>query len=146
MRTLDSFGEWVGEGEHRAGIAVLIVTTEDEQPDAPSTACLDWLCLKRHDATTLQGLRFAVLGLGDSSFLASAYRGISWATARDCNRAAQAVDAWLEQRGGERLVTRGESDERTGSEEIGPWIEGLLPVIEQSRAEIASASRSGGDE
>ena len=130
LHTLDAFESWasdarLGEGG-RSHAAVLIVTTiEDEQPDAQSAACLRFLRRKSHGTTLLDGLNFAVLGLGDSNNLATTWRRVDWATPRDVNQAAQNVDAWLAHLGGKRFHALGESDDRTDNLPIESWIEGM---------------------
>ena len=97
LRTLDSFWSWAHErrlgNEGGQAVAALLVTTvEDEQPDESAAKCLDstvrtWKTGGASAASTLIGLRFSVLGLGDSRAIGASYRTTTWATARDCNQA-----------------------------------------------------------
>ena len=82
----------------------------------------------------LDGVRFAVLGLGDSRTVGASWRVTSWATAKDCNQAAQLMERWLRQLGGERFCSRGEADDRTGNCEIGPWVGRMWDAIGASAA------------
>ena len=137
VRSLDTFGSWVAEvrlgtGGGKAPAVLLATTVEDYQPDEATASCIKFLRRRSgpEDAgPSLAGLLFAVLGLGDSNFLASSHRSIAWAAAKDCNQAAQDLDLWLEQQGGTRFNLRGEADDRTGNLAVSPWIAGVWPAL-----------------
>lgn len=132
---VDAFGKWaaaLGPEGLRRSAAVLIVPTEDGQPDRPSFKCVLWAALASN-SHALHGLRYAILGLGDTAQLGTTWRGTSWASARDVNQGAQMVDAWLKQIGGTRFYARGEADERTGNEvssrtSVRPFARAPLPT------------------
>ena len=135
--SLDAFGSWVAEvrlgaGGGKAPAVLLATTVEDFEPDDATAGCLKFL---RHRTSaedagpSLAGLSFAVLGLGDSNLLAASHRSITWATAKDCNHAAQDLDLWLEQQGGTRFKARGEADDRTGNLAVSPWVAGVWPAL-----------------
>ena len=63
-------------------------------------------------------LRYTVLGLGDSNLLLDRQT----TTAKDCNQAAEGLDARLAALGGRRVCPLGMADERTGLKEVEPWI------------------------
>ena len=127
--TLECFEGAVDSLRMADTLAVLIVTTgEDGEVNELAEACLKFLALKTN-ATRLCGIRFAVLGLGDSNLLATSHRSISWASGRDCNQGGELFDRWLEQTGGRRLVRRGESDARTDHDALGPWMETLWATL-----------------
>jgi NADPH-ferrihemoprotein reductase len=69
---------------------------------------------------------FAVLGVGDSNLLLDRQT----TTAKDCNQVAQELDARLQALGGRRHFELGLSDERTGMEEVEPWIDGFWKSLE----------------
>lgn len=68
---------------------------------------------------------FTVLGLGDSNLLLDRQT----TTAKDCNQVAQELDARLAALGGNRCYELGMSDERTGLQEVEPWIDGLWKTL-----------------
>jgi sulfite reductase alpha subunit-like flavoprotein len=126
LSTLDGFERFVLAEPAVCATAVLIVTTvEDEQPDPQSATCMRFLRRKSHGRALLAGLRFAVLGLGDSNNLATRWRRVDWATPRDVNQAGQNMDAWLDHLGGTRFHARGDADERTDNEQVADWIAGM---------------------
>jgi hypothetical protein len=77
---------------------------------------------KTHPETLLADkFHYTVLGLGDSNLLLDRQK----TSAKDCNQAAQELDSRLQAIGGCRHYPLGMSDERTGLEEVEPWIDGL---------------------
>lgn len=126
LSTLDGFERFVMGEPAACATAVLIVTTvEDEQPDPQSAACMRFLRRKSHGRALLAGLRFAVLGLGDSYNLAGVWKRVDWANPRDVNQAGQNMDAWLDLLGGTRFHARGDSDDRTDNVQVAAWIAGM---------------------
>ena len=71
------------------------------------------------------GFKFAVLGLGDSNLLLDRQT----TTAKDCNQVAQRLDARLEALGATRFHPLGLADERTGLQEVEPWIESFWRTV-----------------
>ena len=90
---------------------------------------------KTHPADLLNKWSFAVLAVGDSNLLLDRQT----TTAKDCNKSGQVLDARLEELGASRFYRRGEADERTGMQEVEPWIEGLWSAL-------AKAGETGGGE
>lgn len=62
-----------------------------------------------------------MLGVGDSNLLLDRQT----TTAKDCNQVAQELDSRLAALGGKRFYELGLADERTGLQEVEPWIDGL---------------------
>ena len=132
MHNLVDFEAFSGGPAQSSPALLLITTIEDEQPCPASAACLRFLRRKSHGPKTLDGLQFAVLGLGDSNLLAVAWRRVDCFGARDCNQAAEKVDSWLKHLGGTRFCRRGEADDRTGNTEIDGWLERLWAALRLS--------------
>lgn len=86
-------------------------------------SCVRFFKRKTHPVDLLSSKNFAytVLGLGDSNLLLDRQT----TTANDCNQVAQEFDARLATLGGKRMYPLGLADERTGLEEVEPWITGL---------------------
>jgi sulfite reductase alpha subunit-like flavoprotein len=103
----------------------ILQTAENAEPPEDAERLLGYFKRRTHPDTLLNGVRFAVLGVGDSNLLLDRQS----TSAKDCNQAAQLLDRRLGELGGGRLLERGEADERTGLEEVGPWIEALLSVL-----------------
>lgn len=131
---LVSLGTWkrglesstaAGGGLEEATAIFCVATVENEAPDEEAGACVRWLSRRTHAADALRGLRFCVLGLGDSNLLLDRQT----TTAADCNQVAQKVDARLEALGATRFYARGEADDRTGNLEIEPWLDGLWGAL-----------------
>jgi NADPH-ferrihemoprotein reductase len=82
---------------------------------------------KTHPETLLTGkFRYTVLGLGDSNLLLDRQK----TGAKDCNQVAQELDMRLCSLGGGRHFSLGLSDERTGMEEVEPWIDGFWSSLQ----------------
>jgi NADPH-ferrihemoprotein reductase len=114
--------------------AVFIVqTAENELPPESAGGCTRYFGRRTHPPGLLAGrLAFSVLGLGDSNLLLDRQT----TTAKDCNQVAQLLDARLEALGATRFHPHGEADDRTGNQEIKPWIASL-------RAALGAAGASG---
>lgn len=109
-------------------VAIFIVQTiENESPTEDAGACIRYFQRKTHPETllTTNKVQFAVLGLGDTNLLLDRRH----TSAKDCNRVAQKLDSRLEKLGGTRFCDRGECDERTGMQEVEPWIDMLVDKI-----------------
>jgi sulfite reductase alpha subunit-like flavoprotein len=145
LAALDGFERFVTAEPAVCSTAILIVTTlEDEQPDPQSAACMRFLRRKCHGRALLAGVRFAVLGLGDSNNLAQSWRRVDWATPPDVNQAGQNMDAWLDHLGGTRFHARGDADDRTDNVQVAPWIAGMwralgpVPPPDRYRSAVAA--------
>lgn len=108
-------------------VSIFIVQTiENESPTEDAGACIRYFKRKTHPETLLTNkVQFAVLGLGDSNLLLDRQH----TSAKDCNQVAQKLDSRLEKLGGTRFCNRGECDERTGMQEVEPWIDMLVDKI-----------------
>ena len=77
----------------------------------------------------LQGLRFAVVAVGDTNLLLDRQT----TTAKDCNRVGQQVDGQLAKLGASRMLARCEANEAVGLEEaVEPWLERLWPELKKA--------------
>ena len=110
-------------------LAIFITQTiENEAPPEDAGACIRFFKRKTHPETLLTNHSlFAVIGLGDSNLLLDRQH----TAAKDCNQVAQMLDARLEKLGGQRFCERGEGDERTGLQEVDPWIDMLVEKIKE---------------
>ena len=104
----------------------LLQTAENNQPPEDASKFLRYFKRKTHPETMLADkLRFAVLGLGDSNLLLDRQT----TGAKDCNACGQLLDSRLEALGATRIHELGLADERTGMEEVEPWIKGLWEAL-----------------
>ena len=130
---MQGFEDWLGsETDEAHPPPCLFIVTTDEEMELKSEGaqkCLKFLARRTNGPGTLRGLRFAVLGLGDSNHLAMSHRSISWASGKDCNQCGELFDRWLEQIGGTRMVRRGEMDARTDNDALDPWLDKLWRVV-----------------
>ncbi|KAJ1480068.1 flavoprotein-like protein [Baffinella frigidus] len=113
--------------DEEPSVSIFVVQTveNDEAPES-SGACIRFLKRKTHPADHLAGkMSFSVLAVGDSNLLLDRQT----TTAKDCNKVGQGLDVRLAEIGGTRFHPRGEADERTGLQEVEPWIEGLWPAL-----------------
>jgi sulfite reductase alpha subunit-like flavoprotein len=94
-------------------------TIENAAPTEDGGVTTRFFARQSHPPTLLAGIRYAVLGLGDSNLLLDRQT----TTAKDCNQVAQTLDARLTALGGTRLHPLGLADERTGlDDDVEPWI------------------------
>ena len=70
-------------------------------------------------------LLYAVLGLGDTNLLLDRQT----TTAKDCNQVARRLDARLAALGATRFHDIGETDDRTGNQELDPWISACVAKL-----------------
>ena len=104
----------------------LLQTVENNQPPEEASKFLRFFKRKTHPETMLADkLKFAVLGLGDSNLLLDRQT----TGAKDCNACGQLLDTRLEALGATRIYELGLTDERTGMEEVEPWIVGLWETL-----------------
>jgi 5,10-methylenetetrahydrofolate reductase len=99
----------------------VLETIENEQPSEPASTATRYFHRKDKSPGMLSRLRYSMLGLGDSNLLLDRQT----TSAKDCNQAAQRLDTRLAELGGVPFYARGEADDRTGNQEIEPWLEGL---------------------
>ncbi|KAL1510218.1 hypothetical protein AB1Y20_006546 [Prymnesium parvum] len=128
---MDGFKRWADElslgkeGQKDVVVCFIVATIENEQPPESAGACIRFFNRTSNPKGMLARgsapLQFTVLGLGDSNLLLDRQT----TTAKDCNQVAQKLDARLEELGGRRFYPRGEVDDRTGSLELAPWIDGI---------------------
>jgi len=108
----------------------IMQTVENGNATEDGGTTLRFFKRKTHPSDLLSGgkFHFAVLGVGDSNLLLDRQT----TSAKDCNQVAQELDERLEALGGSKLVELGMSDERTGMEEVEPWIEELWARLQQA--------------
>jgi len=134
--SMDDFKAWLSEtllqddkmSQSPVHAVFIAETVENEQPSERAGACTRFLNRRTHAAGMLSRLHFAVLGLGDSNLLLDRQT----TTAKDCNQVAQRLDVRLAELGATSFFARGEADDRTGNEEIEPWVSGLLAAFSRS--------------
>lgn len=93
---------------------IIFVTATHGEGDPPETALAFFEMLKRSDVS-LQGVQYAVLGLGDKSY-------------PEFNKAARDLDADLERLGAKAIFARGELDVDFASH-YPAWIKGALGAL-----------------
>lgn len=104
-------------------VVFIVSTIENEQPPEDAGACTRFFQRRTHPKDMLSArLRYAVLGLGDSNLLLDRQT----TTAKDCNQVARKLDQRLAELGAERLHALGETDDRTGNQELGPWLKSFV--------------------
>ncbi len=104
-------------------VVFIVATIENEQPPEDAGACTRFFQRRTHPKDLLSGrLEYAVLGLGDSNLLLDRQT----TTAKDCNQVARKLDQRLAELGAARLHALGETDDRTGNLELGPWLESFV--------------------
>ena len=110
-------------------VCFIMQTIENSSATEEGGTTLRFFKRKTHPSDLLAGCKFqfAVLGVGDSNLLLDRQT----TSAIDCNQVAQDLDARLEALGGIKLVELGITDERTGMEEVEPWIDGLWNRIQE---------------
>lgn len=82
----------------------------------------------------MQGkFQYAILGLGDSNLLLDRQT----TTAKDCNQVAQQLDSRLNSLGGTRFYQLGLADERSGLQEVEPWIDGLWESLSKEASGVS---------
>jgi len=131
--SMEDFKRWAAETELTNADDALgdlfgcfvLETVENEQPAEGAGPCTRMLHRRTLEAGSLARLNFTVLGLGDSNLLLDRQT----TSAKDCNHAAQRLDARLAELGATRFYARGEADDRTGNQEISPWVSGLSEAL-----------------
>ncbi|GET92332.1 NADPH-cytochrome p450 reductase-like protein [Leishmania tarentolae] len=111
----------IAEWPHTGGPVVLVCSNAN-QGDAPNTFRRSWESLLQPTAASMmEGLRYAVFGLGDSLYL-------------KFNHMAKMVHNRLRQLGGTPIVARGlgdESDAKGVEETLQPWLAELWTALER---------------
>lgn len=96
-----------------AGQAIIVTSTYGEG-EMPDNAQLFWDALSASTAPRLEGLRFAVLGLGDTGY-------------DDFCQAGKLIDMWLEQLGATRIAARRDCDVDY-EDAAAAWLAETLPL------------------
>jgi len=124
---MEKFKKWAGgvgigsPGPCDLLVVFIVATVENEQAPEAAGPCVRFFNRKSQPSDLLKGVKFTVLGLGDSNLLLDRQT----TTAKDCNQIARQLDQRCAALGGERFHALGESDDRTGNLEIEPWLESL---------------------
>ena len=100
-------------------LCFIMQTIENGAPTEEGSTVTRFFKRKTHPNDLLNDKQFAVLGVGDSNLLLDRQT----TTAKDCNQVGQELDTRLEALGGQRRHPLCMADERTGLEEVEPWIE-----------------------
>lgn len=110
-------------------VCFVMQTIENAAPTEEGGSCLRFFKRKTHPESLLEDNKFSfcVLGVGDSNLLLDRQT----TTAQDCNQVAQQLDSRLEALSGKRFYKLGLADERTGLQEVEPWIDGLWTAVEK---------------
>jgi sulfite reductase alpha subunit-like flavoprotein len=110
-------------------VCFVMQTIENAAPTEEGGSCLRFFKRKTHPESLLEDNKFSfcVLGVGDSNLLLDRQT----TTAQDCNQVAQQLDSRLEALSGKRFYKLGLADERTGLQEVEPWIDGLWTALEK---------------
>eukprot|EP00537_Pseudo-nitzschia_pungens_P003398 CAMPEP_0172367750 /NCGR_PEP_ID=MMETSP1060-20121228/23402_1 /TAXON_ID=37318 /ORGANISM="Pseudo-nitzschia pungens, Strain cf. cingulata" /LENGTH=170 /DNA_ID=CAMNT_0013092101 /DNA_START=57 /DNA_END=569 /DNA_ORIENTATION=+ len=105
-------------------LCFVLQTIENAAPTEEGGSVVRFFKRKTHPSDLLvsANLKYAVLGLGDSNLLLDRQT----TAAKDCNQAAEQLDARLASLGGERQCELGMADERTGLTEVEPWIKNVF--------------------
>ena len=108
---------------------VLLVTSTQGEGEPPEEALSLYKLLSGKKAPKLSGLKFAVLGLGDSSYPMFCGAGKSF-------------DELLAKRGGERLLERQDCDLEYQAEAVA-WLDKIVPLVGSLAAAPAAATGTG---
>ena len=106
----------------------IVETVEEGQPCEAAGPCTRLLNRRSHAAGCLARVRYCVLGLGDSNLLLDRQT----TTAKDCNQVARSLNTRLGELGAVPFHAYGESDDRTGNQELQPWVDGLGKAIREA--------------
>ena len=118
--TLDSIKNDINELKQNVSLVIVVCSTTGNG-DAPENALGFWRAVKIRSLAknTLEGLRFCVLGLGDTNYDKFCHMGKS-------------IDARFAELGAERVLPLGCADEATGLEEVvDPWLDSCVEMIQQ---------------
>ncbi|SFI47346.1 sulfite reductase flavoprotein subunit alpha [Nitrosomonas sp. Nm34] len=112
---------------------IIFVTATHGEGEPPETALAFFEMLEQSEAS-LKGVKYAVLGLGDSSY-------------PQYNQAVRDLDAYMEKLGAERIYARGELDVDFASH-YPQWIAGVLSALPSTQpasmpATVETAAPSG---
>jgi len=117
----------VGDVDSTALVCFIVQTIENGAPTEEGGTTVRFFKRKTHAKDLLVGFNYCVLGVGDSNLLLDRQT----TTASDCNQVAKELDQLLETLGGSRYYELGLADERTGLQEVDPWIAGLWAKLRQ---------------
>lgn len=98
----------------QSDVPIIFITATHGEGDPPESALAFFELLRQSDVS-LKGVKYAVLGLGDSSY-------------PEYNKAARDLDAYMEKLGAERICECGELDVDFASH-YPQWIAGLLSAL-----------------
>mmetsp|Transcript_39591 Transcript_39591/g.95639 ORF Transcript_39591/g.95639 Transcript_39591/m.95639 type:complete len:169 (+) Transcript_39591:191-697(+) len=119
----------VEDYDSKTVVCFVFQTIENGAPTEEGGSCTRFFQRKTHPADLLSASKnkfsFTVLGVGDSNLLLDRQT----TTAKDCNQVAQALDCRLEALGAKRHHPLGLADERTGLQEVEPWIESFWQSV-----------------
>ncbi|VEU37385.1 unnamed protein product [Pseudo-nitzschia multistriata] len=123
-KTLLDYKTGRGGDDEKVVLCFILQTIENAAPTEEGGSVLRFFKRKTHPGDLLESpaLSFAVLGLGDSNLLLDRQT----TAAKDCNQAAEQLDARLAALGGTRRCPLGMADERTGLTEVEPWIKDVF--------------------
>ena len=113
-------------GDNNELICFVMQTIENSSATEEGGVTLRFFKRKTHPFDLCHSMHYTVLGLGDSNLLLDRQT----TSAMDCNQVAQELDSRLQALGGRRFHELGLSDERTGLQEVEPWIQKLCSLIE----------------
>ena len=134
LTSTETFRQWAGkvslmdpkaDDEQPVYGLFIIETVENEQPSEAAGTCTRFIHRRSNEPNCLKRLNYCVLGLGDSNLLLDRQT----TTAKDCNQAAKALNAQLKELGATPFYTYGNADDRTGNQEVQPWIAGAVKAI-----------------
>jgi len=98
---------------------VIIVCSTTGDGDPPDNARKFYVEIRKAKDTPCKGMKYCVLGLGDSNYNRFAFPG-------------KQIDKRLSELGAERFYSRGDADDAVGLEQVvEPWIEGLWKKLEE---------------
>ena len=107
-------------------VVFILQTIENAQPTEEGSTLVRYFKRKTHSENMLKDkFQYCVLGVGDSNLLLDRQT----TTAKDCNQVAQQLDSRLESLGGTRFMDICIADERTGLQEVEPWIQNFWNVV-----------------
>ncbi|GMH79842.1 hypothetical protein TL16_g10806 [Triparma laevis f. inornata] len=110
-------------------LIVLLQTIENNSPSEDSGSFVRFFKRKTHAEDFLkESFQVSILGLGDSNLLLDRQT----TTAKDCNAVAYELSKRISELGGNIFGEMGVADERTGLEEVEPWVGGLIEKLKET--------------
>ena len=105
-------------------VVFIVSTIENEQPPEEAQPCVLWQKRRGHPPDLLRGKCRSRSRLGDNLLLDR-----QTTTAKDCNQVATRLDSRLAALGAERCYTVGQVDDRTGNQELVPWLDAFVASL-----------------